>query len=331
MKKTMTALAVLVLAVSSYAGPGTGAFDILKVSAGIKSQGMGGAYTAACRDAEAMDMNPAGLAYIEKQEILFIHDIYLEEIFYDSLYYGQGLGEAGSFGVALRYLNQGTVVRTIEDDFGNYLGTEEEVSGMNYLVSIGYAIGIDRISYSEMTKNIKAGITLKLAGEQGGEYSSVGGAADIGFMYNMPLGGESFLTNRGEFVWSNIGLGLALRNMGASTSAGLTPFSAAIGAYTEMINIGTSGNGIKAALEADFGAAGITVKFGGEYRHRVENMNFSLRLGGDVNPGERLSAGFSAGAGFVIKADGVSYGIDYVFLPFAEFGAGHKAGFGVSF
>lgn len=331
MKKIILAMTAAVIFSSAYAGPGTGAFDILKVAAGIKSQGMGGAYTAACRDVEAMDMNPAGLAYIEKQEILLIHDVYLQEVFYDSLYYGQGLGEAGSFGVAARYLNQGSVTRTIEDDFGNYLGTAEEVSGMNYMVSVGYAVGMDKISYSEMTKNIKAGIALKFAGEQSAEYSSIGGAVDIGFMYNMPLGGESFLTNRGEFVWSNIGLGLALRNMGASSGAGLTPFSAAIGAYTAMQNIGAAGNEIKAAFDADFGAEGLGIKFGGEYRHKVENMNFSVRLGGNISGSERLSAGLSIGAGFGIKTDGAAYGIDYVFLPFAEFGAGHKAGFGVSF
>lgn len=331
MKKILFAVIAALMFSSSYAGPGTGAFDILKVAAGIKSQGMGGAYTAACRDVEAMDMNPAGLAYIEKQEILLIHDIYLEEVFYDSLYYGQGLGEGGSFGLAARYLNQGSVVRTIEDDFGNYLGTAEEVSGMNYMIALGYAIGMDRISYSEMTKNIKAGITLKFAGEQSGDYSSIGGAVDIGFMYNIQLGGESFLTNRGEFVWSNIGVGVALRNMGASSGAGLTPFSAAIGAYTAMLNIGTSGNEIKTSFDADFGAEGFIVKFGGEYRHKVENMNFSARLGANINGTERLSAGLSAGAGFGIKAESVTYTIDYVFLPFAEFGAGHKAGFGVSF
>ena len=202
---------------------------------------------------------------------------------------------------------------------------------MNYLVSAGYAIGMDKISYSELTQNIKAGIALKVAGEQAAEYSSVGGALDIGFMYNIALGGESFLTNRGEFVWSNIGLGLALRNIGASTSSGMTPFTAAIGAYTALLNLGAAGNEIKGALEADFGMNGFNIRFGGEYRHRMENMNFNLRLGGNINPEESLSGGFSIGAGFGIRAETVAYMIDYVFLPFDEFGAGHKAGFGINF
>lgn len=313
------------------AGPGTGAFDILKVPSGIKSQGMSGAYTAASRDIEAMDYNPAGLAYIERQEFLFIHGIYLQDVFFDSVYYGQKLGDAGAFGAVIKYLNQGSVARTVEDGTGEYAGTAETVAGMNYLITAGYAIGMDKISYSELTQNIKAGVSLKVAGEQAAEYSSIGGAADIGFMYNIPIGGESFLTNRGDFVWSNIGLGLALRNIGASTSSGMTPFTAAIGAYTAMLNIGTAGNEVKGALEADFGMTGFNIRFGGEYRHRIENMYFNARLGGVIVPNDSISSGFSAGAGFGVKADMVTYTIDYAFLPFEEFGAGHKAGFGINF
>ena len=106
MKKILSVRAVflLLLPLLLQAGPGTASIDVLKVPTGIKAQAMGGAYIGLAEGLDAMDINPAGISFISKNEILFVHDVYFQDTFFDSIYYGRGMGESGSFAVSLKYL-----------------------------------------------------------------------------------------------------------------------------------------------------------------------------------------------------------------------------------
>lgn len=334
MKRTAVILAAIFTAQAVLAGVGTTAIDVLKVPSGIRSQAMGGAYTALSDGLEALDINPAGLAAIERQDVMFVHNIYLDDVFYDSAYYAVGLEGAGTIGVAGKFLSAGAVDETLENPDGSFGGeTGNQAGGMNYLAAVAYGTNVGKLFYGEFTKDLNAGVALKLSGQSlGADYSDMGVSADIGAIYTIRLEEEDFLSNRGQFLWNRIGIGLALRNLGTSFGAGITPVTFSLGAYTQMLNAGAAGNRIRVSADFDYGIdSGVSVKGGFEYMHGFGDFSLSLRAGGNLNMEESLSGGFAAGAGFGMKTGQVSYALDYVFMPYSEFGSGHKFGLYVKF
>ncbi len=316
-----------------YAGAGSTSIDVLKIPVGIKGQGVGGAYLAACNDIEAIDYNPAGLKVVEKKQILFIHDIYLQDIFYDSIYYGQNINETGALGIVLKYLNSGRVIEQKENLYGFYDGEGKDISGFNYLLGIGYGMDFEKIVYNEFTKDLNIGGTLKISGESLGEnYSNFSMAIDIGCIYDVIINEENFLTNRGEFLWNKAGFGIVFKNLGTSFNGNITPMSFELGAYTQFLNCFTTDN--KVRISADFGynlAESLLIKGGIEYIHFINNLRLSLRTGGNFSPEERLYSGINFGGGILLKTGEISYSIDYVLLLFSELGNNHKIGFSVIF
>ncbi len=317
----------------TYAGIGTTSIDLLKIPAGIKAQGVGGAYIAACNDVESMDYNPAGLKTIVGKQILFIHDFYLQDVFYDSIYYGQNLNETDSLGIVLKYLNSGNVIEQKENSSGFYDGEGKEVSGFNYLLGIGYGFDFEKIVYSEFAKNLNLGIALKISGESlGSDYSNFGFSLDIGGIYDLIINEEDFLSNRGEFLWNKAGVGIIFKNLGTSFNGNITPISFEIGSYTQFLNCFTIGNKIR--ISADFGynlSESLLIKGGIEYIHFISNLILSLRVGGNFSFEERLYNGFNAGGGILFKTGDISYSLDYVWLSFSELGNNHKIGLSIIF
>lgn len=325
MKKTLALTVALLLANCPvlFAGVGTASIDILKVSSGIKAQGMGGAYVAAVEDVEAMDLNPAGLAYVQKPEAMFIHDLYLQDIFYDSLYYATGLGDAGSLGFCLKYLNAGVLTETLETAGGTYAGEGSEVSGYDFLAAAGYGL-----TFGEAMSNIKAGGALKVSGESlGPEYSNLAVSADVGLIYVLQAQEANIFEGRNDFAWNKGAVAIVFKNLGTSFNGNMTPVSIALGGYTQMINIGFGGNRLRLSLDTDYNmGTGINLRVGAEYRQEAENFAFALRAGGDFNPAERIGGALNFGGSLGMKSGGSYYGLEYVFTPFGELGANQKIG-----
>jgi len=334
MKRAVVLLIVIILVANAYAGIATTAMDILKVPSGIKSQAMGGAYLAVADNLEAIDINPAGLAAIERQDIMLIHNMYLSDVFFDSVYYALAIEGAGTLGIAAKFLSAGTVPETLENPDGTPAGgTGKNIGGIDYLAAVSYGTNLSKIAYSDFAKNLNIGLSLKVTGEMlGSDYSNIGISADIGAVYTIKLEEEDFLSNRGQMLWNKIGLGLVLKNLGTSFSAGLTPMTFAIGAYTQFLNVGTSGNRIRVAADADYSIdSGVSIRGGLEYMHNMGNFSLAIRTGYDYNGSERLSGGFAIGGGVGLKTGTTIYSLDYVFMPYSEFGSGHKIGLYVKF
>lgn len=329
-------IAILIVMFSAspvFAGVGEGAIDLLKVPAGAKTQSLGGAYTAVSDDLEAFDVNPAGLANINGNEILFIHDMYLDGIFYDSLYYAYGTGDSGTFSAAFKFLNGGTIVQTTETSGGMYGGEGEEVSAINFLGALGYGINMGKMMYNDFTKNINAGAVLKFSGESiGPDYSNMAVSLDLGATYAIILEEADFMSNRGETIWNKIGLGFAVRNLGTSFEAGITPMTLAVGAYTQILNLFNSTNRMRISMDFDYSIAdSINIRGGIEHMQMLGEINFSVRAGGNFSPEERLAGGFAVGAGFGMNAGSMKYSLDYVFMPFSAFGSSQKIGLYIRF
>lgn len=329
MKRIAVLFAVIIVAANAYAGVGTTAMDILKVPSGIRSQAMGGALIAAAENLEAIDVNPAGLAAIERQDLMMIHNIYLSDMFFDSVYYAIAFEGAGTLGIAAKFLSAGTVPESLENPDGSYAGeTGNGISGINYLAALSYGTNLSKLAYSEVTKNINLGVSLKFSGEMlGPNYNNMAVSADIGAVYTVKIEEEDFLSNRGQMLWNKAGFGLVIKNLGTSFGSGITPLAFGFGAYTQFLNLGTAGNRLRVSADADYSLdSGINVRAGLEYLHYFGNFGLAIRSGGNFSPEQRLASGFAVGGGLNLKMSQSVYSIDYVFMPYSEFGSGHKIG-----
>ncbi|MCB0296475.1 MAG: UPF0164 family protein, partial [Calditrichaeota bacterium] len=85
--------------VSSINRVGTTAAQFLKIGAGARPIGMGGAYTALANDILSIYWNPAGLSrVIGNGEAAFNHAEWLAETNYDFAAFSMNVGSLGSFG-----------------------------------------------------------------------------------------------------------------------------------------------------------------------------------------------------------------------------------------
>ena len=333
MKFKLILLGLLFTASSVFAGAGAGAIDLLKVPAGAKTQAMGGAYTAVTDDLEAFDVNPAGLGQINGTDILFVHDMYLDGIFFDSLYFANGSPDGGTYGGSLKYLSGGSITQTNETAAGTYAGTGPAVSAFDFSAAFGYGINLSKLIYSDFTKNLHTGAVLRFSGESiGSDYLNMAVSADVGAQYTILLEDADFMTNRGETIWNKIGIGFAARNLGTSFSAGLTPMTFALGAYTQILNLFDSTNRMRISMDFDYSTANsIVVAAGLEHLQMFGDFSFALRAGGNFSPAERLGSGFGIGGGLGFRTGQVKYALDYVFMPFSEFGSSQKIGLYIKF
>src|ERR1035437_732067 len=326
MKLKIILLVAIFTASSLFAGAGAGAIDLLKVPSGAISQAMGGAYTAISDDLEGFDINPAGLAQISVNELLFIHDLYLSGIYYDS-----GMGDAGTVAASIKFLNGGSIVQTTEADKFGAQGLQ--VSAFDFSGAIGYGVNLNKLFYSDFTKNLNAGAVLRFSGESiGPDYSNMALSADLGAIYTIVLEEADFMSNRGETIWNKIGIGFAARNLGTSFGGGVTPMTFALGAYTQILNPFKSTNRLRISADFDHSLTDVMNISGGlEYLHMFGDISLAVRAGGNFSPEERLNSGGSFGAGFGLKAGTVKYSLDYVFVPFSEFGSSQKIGLYIKF
>ena len=333
MKFRMVLLGLIFTASSVFAGAGAGAIDILKVPAGAKTQSMGGAYTAISDDLEAFDVNPAGLAQISGNDILFVHDLYLDGIFFDSLYYAYGTGDGGTYGASFKYLSGGSITQTNETAAGTYAGEGPSVSAFDFSAAFGYGINLSKLMYNDFTKNLNTGAVLRFSGESiGPEYLNMGISVDLGAEYTIILEDADFMTNRGETIWNKIGIGFAARNIGTSFSAGLTPMTFALGAYTQILDLFGSTNRMRVSFDLDYSTANsVNICAGLEHLQMLGDFSFALRAGGNYSPAERLGSGLGLGAGLGFRMGQVKYALDYVFMPFSEFGSSQKIGLYIKF
>ncbi|HAH31991.1 MAG TPA: hypothetical protein DCL44_06730 [Elusimicrobia bacterium] len=96
---------------------GTSGAQFLKVASGARGAAMAEAYSAIADDAFALDWNPAGILTVKKHSIVFMHAPYLAGTFVDYFGYVENAGEVGAWGVALKYMNFGSIHKTDSNGF----------------------------------------------------------------------------------------------------------------------------------------------------------------------------------------------------------------------
>lgn len=169
---------------------GTTAAQFLKIGAGARPIGMGGAYTALATDILAVYWNPAGLSRIVGNgEATFNHAQWLAETDFDFAAFSMSVGDLGSFGfhvISLRIPEE--PVRTVESPDGT--GQTWDASS----ISLG-------ISYAkDLTDRFSIGITAKFIQESIFNETARGAALDLGVLYDTPI--------------KNLTLGASIANFG---------------------------------------------------------------------------------------------------------------------
>jgi len=282
---------------------GTSAFPFLKINAGARAVGMGGAFTGLADDESSLYYNPAGIGISEKKRFIAGYRNQFADM--QSGFAGliKPIGvETYYLGLALSYLNYGSFAET------NLAGDKlDDFSGGNLLFAASIA---RRVGF-----NWAVGATGKIIYQKIHEYSASGVALDMG---------AKFTSNRGRYSF-----GAAVQNLGTQLSSlgsekDKLPLTLRIGASLKP-------RGLPMILASDLivpNDNSVGIAFGGEY---LALEPLFLRLGWNSFGSDSRAAdsddhwaGLSFGVGFDIKE---SLHFSYAITPAAELGESHRITF----
>ncbi|MEW6482478.1 MAG: PorV/PorQ family protein [bacterium] len=294
MRKLVLVLGLM--ANSLWPGEGEKSAAFLKLGAGARPGGMGGAYCAIADDSSANYWNPAGLTQLSQKEGSFMYHCPMSEV--DGLSYS-------NLNLALPQGNQGFGVSLVYLGYGSEKGYDRDKKPINDWSASDLAISG---SYArKINKSLSLGASLKAIMMKIEDESAKAFCLDSGILYkdaypNLNL--AAVIKNLGtkpKFISEKFSLPLSLR-LGAAYNLQNTPIPLLIGLDTNI-----SPFSISLGLEGKI------------------YQNFSLRLGYSNSQDE--GPGITAGFGLQQS----NFGIDYAIKPFGELGLSHyislKAGF----
>jgi hypothetical protein len=157
-----------------YAEQGTTAASFLKLDQGIRPVSLGGAFTAAADDVNAIMYNPSGLSQLKGIEITSMYSIWFAGIFYGYLAGAFNAGEIGTFGIGVVYVGVNDIPRW------DALGQPGAAFG-------AYDLGVNLAYGTAINKELSLGITLKAFNESIDDSGAFGFAADLGAIYKLPI------------------------------------------------------------------------------------------------------------------------------------------------
>lgn len=286
---------------SLFAAGETGA-EFLKIGVGVRSFGMGRAFTAVADDPSSVYWNPAGLPRLRYKEFVFMHDEHLYNFNYDYIGYVNPIGKKFTLGAGLHYLYINNI--RAYDNTGNPGGKLSAYDSMFSLAG-GYALHNSDNSFLGLGTSVKI-LQQKLVDERALSYTF-----DIGSLYT--------------FFKKKIGMGLTIRNLPVSRpkfsieSAPL-PTEYRLGASYifpfKTIRLLVSTDLVIPHKEITYNTVGMETTWW--------NL-FSLRSGYRFAQDE--GSGLSIGAGTIVGG----FKIDYAYVPFGDLGDTNKISIGFSF
>ncbi len=280
----------LILAVSPVSFAGVDAMPHLRLGAGARSIGLGGAFTAIADDATATVWNPAGLGSAADLSLNFSTQRLDLDRSHNFIALTKALGSAGSIGIAVT--NAGVSGIQQYDNKENY-GGEFDYSANAYSLSYGIGIG-----------NFSVGLTGRMLADNFGldsvENQSGFGGVDIGLM------GHALHIDVGEEKVPTFHYGVVAKYLGASLGDDIVPMVVNVGlAYNlYMGNVVT----FAADLEQEFvnlDESATSLRLGAEYTI-VTYKSTALSIRGGVKASRDVQSLFG---GFGVNVGGLQ--IDY--------------------
>ena len=207
----------LILAVSPVSFAGVDAMPHLRLGAGARSIGLGGAFTAIADDATATVWNPAGLGSAADLSLNFSTQQLDLDRSHNFIALTKALGSAGSIGIAVT--NAGVS------------GIQQYDANERYSGEFGYSSNAYSLSYGIGFGNFGVGLTGRMLtdnfGAEGVENQSGFGGVDIGLM------GHALHIDIGEEKVPTFHYGIVAKYLGASLGDDTVPM---------VINLGVAYN-----------------------------------------------------------------------------------------
>jgi hypothetical protein len=274
----------LILAVSPASFAGVDAMPHLRLGAGARSIGLGGAFTAIADDATATVWNPAGLGSAPDLSLNFSTQRLDLDRSHNFIALTKALGSAGSIGLAIT--NAGVSGIPQYDSKENY-GGEFDYSANAYSLSYGIGIG-----------NFSVGLTGRMLADNFGldsvENQSGFGGVDVGLM------GHALHIDVGEEKVPTFHYGVVAKYLGAAIGDDTVPMVVNVGlAYNlYMGNVVT----FAADLEQEFvnlDESATSLRLGAEYTIvTYKSTAFSIRGGAKASRDtQSLFGGFGVNIG----------------------------------
>ncbi len=181
--------------VSNVSKRGTTAAPFLSIGQGARALSMGGAFVAVADDPSAMYWNPAGIADLSGNRVVFDHTQWIADISYNFFGATINLGSIGTLGLNFTSSSIPEMNVTTIDNPG---GTGE---------TFGVTDGVFGVSYAmKLTDKFSIGFNPKFVYQRIAKYSASAIALDMGVKYQTPFKG--------------ITLGMSITNFGTKMQLG---------------------------------------------------------------------------------------------------------------
>jgi hypothetical protein len=269
------------------AAAGTEGASFLDIPTGGRPAALGASYSALATDAYAPVWNPAGLGFLQDNELAGMHLSYLETMNYEFASFVHPLSPGHSLGVSVQYFTPGSVAST--DLNGNSLGT---FTGHYGAYSLAYG--------QSLNDKLSLGVTGKVINAQIADATANAYAFDAATLYKA--------TDRLQLaaVLANVGTSLKFIDQADSLPDALRLG----GAYKALPNLNLTAEGVYAfsgLASAHLGAEYLPAPF------------VALRAGFRSDTTKDLSAlaGFSMGIG--LHYWGQEF--DYAWVPLGDLGS----------
>ncbi|HAF95822.1 MAG: hypothetical protein A2X34_00050 [Elusimicrobia bacterium GWC2_51_8] len=288
---------------------GTSGGQFLKVTAGARGAALGEAYSALADDAFALDWNPAGIINVKKNSMVFMHAPYLAETFVDYFAYAENAGDVGAWGVAVKYMNFGSIRKTNSGgiDLGGF--TPYDISA-----AVGFATYITGYNKDPEERFILGATGKFIRSELESSANTI--SADIGVLF------PYFFDNRFRLAMSAQNIMGALRY---DKEESLLPLILRLGSMTELNKYLTITADVVAPKDnLPYLAMGSELKIG--FSEKIDaalRAGFNTRAISDIGGLRNIT--FGTGLRYS------DYCIDYAFSPFGDLGSVHRISAGINF
>ena len=159
--------------------PGSTGANFLKIGVGARPIAMGEAGIAVVDDVNTIYWNPAGLGNLNRKEIAFMHNEWIDGINHDFLAFAYPLKYGRTLGASINFLSMSDMEGYDED--GNAIGGVG-ASDLALVLSYGEKDLDKRLNLLDL--GISAGASLKLIRQQLDDESAIAFALDMGFLYS---------------------------------------------------------------------------------------------------------------------------------------------------
>ena len=275
----------LILAVSPVSFAGVDAMPHLRLGAGARSIGMGGAFTAIADDATATVWNPAGLGSAADLSLNFSTQQLDLDRSHNFIALTKSLGSAGSIGLAVT--NAGVSGIQQYDARERYGGTFD-YSANAYSLSYGIGFGSFGIG-------LTGRMLMDNFGAEGVESQSGFGGVDVGLM------GHALHIDVGEEKVPTFHYGVAAKYLGAALGEDTVPMVISVGAAynlymgnvvtfaadleQEMVNLDESATSLRLGAEytiLTYKSTALAIRGGVKASRDVQNLfgGFGVNIGG---------------------------------------------------